>query len=255
MRQEEQYKFVTREMYLEHQFIKQEDQRTRAYICSPLSAKTDEEFVENMHRARVYMHYAAEEMGLAARAPHAYLPMLLCDRIPNERALALQFGLRLLEESDILLVCGNRISLGMQGEILHAISIKARILTFSYPIYKKVCEYVRKENGDAELIEVNENHSFMAGKEVPVPKNTISESEYTGLLDARDRLCRFCQSESANEQSSFTQQVCTANSANIGGLASSRWSQHDHECEKCQVTRLADDAHSEAEQAGILSDS
>ncbi len=51
-----------------------------------------------MH-GKEYMHYAAKEMGLAARAPHAYLPMLLCDRIPNERALALQFGLRLLEEA------------------------------------------------------------------------------------------------------------------------------------------------------------
>lgn len=218
----EQNKMLEMEQFLAYQFMDQNDQRKRAYICSPLSAKADEEFVENMHRARAYMHYAAKEMGLAARAPHAYLPMLLCDRIPNERALALQFGLRLLEESDILLVCGDRISLGMQGEILHAIFIKARILTFSYPIYKKVCEYVRKENGDAELIEVDENHSFMAGKEVPVPENTISESEYTGLLDARDRLCHFCQSE---------------------------------ECGKCQVTRLADDAHSEAEKAGILSDS
>lgn len=255
MRQEDQYKFITRELFLEHQFIKQKDQQAKAYICSPLSAKSEEEFLENMHRARAYMHYASKEMGLAARAPHAYLPMLLCDCIPNERALALQFGLRILEESDLLLVCGDRISLGMQGEIFHAISIKTRILTFSYPIYKKVCEYVRKENGDAELIEVDENHSFMAGKEIPTTENMISESEYTGLLDARDRLCRFCQSESANEQSSFTQQVCAANSANIGGLASSRWSQYDRECEKCQVTRLTDDAHSEAEKAGILSDS
>ncbi len=163
MKQEEQYKFITRERYLEHQFIKQAGQRAKAYICSPLSAKTDEEFVENMHRARAYMHYAAKEMGMAARAPHAYLPMLLCDRIPNERALALQFGLRLLEESDILLVCGDRTSLGMQGEILHAISIKTRILTFSHPMYLKVCQYVRKENGDTELVEFDESHPFMAG--------------------------------------------------------------------------------------------
>ena len=67
------------EQFLAYQFMDQDDQRKRAYICSPLSAKTDEEFVENMHRAREYMHYAAKEMGLAARAPHAYLPMLLCE--------------------------------------------------------------------------------------------------------------------------------------------------------------------------------
>lgn len=218
----EQNKIMEMEQFLAYQFLDQNDQRKRAYICSPLSAKTDEEFVENMHRAREYMHYAAKEMGLAARAPHAYLPMLLCDRIPNERALALRFDLELLEESDILLVCGDRISQGMQGEILHAISIRTKILTFSYPMYSKVCEYVRKENGDTELVETDENHSFMAGKEeLQAIEKSISESEYIGLLDARDRLCHFCQSE---------------------------------ECEKCQVTRLADDAHFEAEKAGIRSD-
>lgn len=160
----EQNKRMETEQFLEQQFLSQQDQQVRAYICSPLSAKTDEEFVENMHRAREYMYYAAKEMGLAARAPHAYLPMLLCDRIPNERALALQFGLRLLEESEILLVCGDRISLGMQGEILHAISIKARILTFSHQMYLKVCEYVRKQNGSPELVEFDESRPFMAAR-------------------------------------------------------------------------------------------
>lgn len=219
----EQNKILEIEQFLEHQFINKEEQRAKAYICSPLSAGSDGEFIKNMHRAREYMYYAAKEMGLAARAPHAYLPMLLCDRIPNERALALQFGLRLLEESDILLVCGNRISLGMQGEILHAISIKSRILTFSHLMYLKVCEYVKKENGDPELVGVDESHPFMAGKqEISMRENVISEKEYTGLLDARDRLCRFCQSEA---------------------------------CGNCQVTRLADDAHSEARKAGIVSDS
>lgn len=219
----EQNKGMETERFLERQFLNQQDQLVRAYICSPLSAGSDKEFLENMHRARAYMHYAAKEMGMAARAPHAYLPMLLCDRIPNERALALQFGLRLLEESDILLVCGNRISLGMQGEILHAISIKSRIYTFSHRMYLKVCEYVRKENGSPELVVLDESHPFMAGKEkISTPENVISEDEYTSLLDARDRLCRFCQSE---------------------------------ECRKCQVTSLTDDARFEAEKAGILSGS
>lgn len=215
----EQNKMMEIEQFLAYQFMDQDDQRKRAYICSPLSAKTDEEFVGNMHRAREYMHYAAKEMGLAARAPHAYLPMLLCDRIPNERALALQFGLRLLEESDILLVCGDRISLGMQGEILHAISIKTKILTFSHPMYLKVCEYVRKENGDTEIVGIDENHPFMTGKE---KIRSISEKEYIILQDAGNRLCHFCQGK---------------------------------ECEHCQVEKLVDDARSEAEKAGILSDS
>lgn len=63
-------------------------------------------------------------MGMNASAPHAYLPMILCDNIPSDRALALQFGLELLKGSDILLICGNRISSGMRGEIAHAICLK-----------------------------------------------------------------------------------------------------------------------------------
>lgn len=47
---------------------------------------------------------------MCARAPHAFLPMLLCDGVPSERAIALKFGIELLERSDVLLVCGNRIS-------------------------------------------------------------------------------------------------------------------------------------------------
>lgn len=58
-----------------------------------------------------------ERMCMNASAPHAYIPMILCDNIPSDRALALQFGLELLKGSDILLICGNRISSGMRGKL------------------------------------------------------------------------------------------------------------------------------------------
>lgn len=160
----EQNKLQEMEKVLTCQFLNKDDKRLRAYICSPLNAATDEEFVENMHKARAYMYYAVEHMDMAARAPHAYLPMLLCDRIPNERALALQFDLRLLEESDVLLVCGDRISQGMQGEILRAVFIKARIVAYSEKMYQQILELVKQEGGDQELVCCDESHPFMAGK-------------------------------------------------------------------------------------------
>lgn len=64
-----------------------------------------------------------------ASAPHAYLPMILCDNIPSDRALALQFGPELLKDSDILLICGNRIS-RMRGEVAHAIRLKMPMIAF-----------------------------------------------------------------------------------------------------------------------------
>ena len=89
------------EQRLEMQSLKNGRCRKRAYICSPLSAEKDVDFLRNMHSARAYMYYAFEKMEMYARAPHAYLPMLLCDRIPSERDLALNFGLSLLENSEI----------------------------------------------------------------------------------------------------------------------------------------------------------
>lgn len=49
----------------------------------------------------------------------------------------------------------------------------------------------------------------------------MQSETYTELLDARDKLCAYCDSD---------------------------------ECEKCQVTKLIDDACMEAEEAGIIED-
>ena len=84
---------------LDRQFLKNDRYRKRAYICSPLSGSTAEEELSNIWRARAYMLYARTMLGYLARAPHAYLPMLLCDHVAAERALALQFGFQLLEQS------------------------------------------------------------------------------------------------------------------------------------------------------------
>lgn len=94
--------------------------RKRAYICSPFRADTREQREKNLRTARAYMFYANKKMNMNAAAPHAYLPLLLCDEIPAERAIALRFGLELLEQSDVMLVCGNKLSNGMRGEIAKA---------------------------------------------------------------------------------------------------------------------------------------
>ena len=212
------------ESKLAKQFLNREDTRLRAYICSPLSADTDEGVLNNMYQARQYMFYASENLDMAARAPHAYLPMLLCDRIPVERAMALRFDMELLEESDIVLVCGEKISGGMKEEIIHAVHIKARIMTFSHTMYMKVLGIVRSEHGDSSLLECCMSHEFMTGKtkfpEKPVKEITMNE--YSDFMDAKDRMCRLCQ---------------------------------NMDCLQCPVTWLAEEAERRAEKSGILKDS
>ena len=108
------------------------------------------------------MYYAMEKMGYAARAPHAYLPMLLCDRVPSERAIALQFGLHLLEESDLILVCGNHISNGMREEILHAITLNMPIYTFEESLYLMVQKLATQHNGNKSLVHLNRDHYVLS---------------------------------------------------------------------------------------------
>ena len=83
------------------------------YVCSPLSAPTRAEIMVNAQRARTYMTMCEREFGCRAVAPHAYLPYLLDDSNPEERALALSFGASLLALCDRLVIYGDRISSGM----------------------------------------------------------------------------------------------------------------------------------------------
>ena len=71
----------------------------------------------NAAKANSYMAMAEQEFDCKAVAPHAYLPYLLDDRVPAERALALEFGQKLLAMCSQMVVYGSRISEGMKGEI------------------------------------------------------------------------------------------------------------------------------------------
>lgn len=87
------------------------------YICSPLSAPTKEGIRKNMEKAAHYAGLMSGVTGCRAIAPHSFLPEYLDDNIPEEREVALAFGLDLLRLSKAIIVCGSRISSGMRGEI------------------------------------------------------------------------------------------------------------------------------------------
>ena len=71
----------------------------------------------NAAKACTYMTWAEKEFDEKAVAPHAYLPYLLDDRIPEQRALALEFGQKLMAMCSRVVVYGKRVSEGMRGEI------------------------------------------------------------------------------------------------------------------------------------------
>lgn len=158
------------EQKLESQFLKNNPLKKKAYICSPYADPDSSVQLENMRRARLYMLYANEHMGYAARAPHAYLPMLLCDAVAAERALALRFGLELLEQSDVLLVCGTVMSKGMKEEIVHAAKLGIPIQVFDDQLYVKTRKLVTQTGAPKRLVHRCWEHNVLGlGSDLTVP--------------------------------------------------------------------------------------
>jgi len=100
----------------------------RIYICSPLNADTEEVIRENVAKARLYMEVIGKIFGCKAVAPHAYLTEMLDDRIPAERQMAIEFGLKYLTTCDALAQIGNTVTSGMQAEIELAKQIKIPVI-------------------------------------------------------------------------------------------------------------------------------
>ena len=101
------------------------------YICSPLSAPTKAMIKRNMYKAGIYARSVTSHWGCRAIAPHSFLPEYLNDTIPQEREIALEFGLSVLKICKALVICGDVISEGMKGEIK-----KAREL--GIPVYQMI---------------------------------------------------------------------------------------------------------------------
>lgn len=135
--------------------------RKRAYICSPCSDSSKKALYRNMRAARFYLHYISK-LGFAAQAPHAYLPVLFSDGIPAERALALRVGLSVLEANDLMFVCGNRVSSGMQGEIEHAAKLGIPIEVFHPALYVDVRKIVTRIGADKCLVTQEPHHPMLA---------------------------------------------------------------------------------------------
>ena len=149
---------------LEYQLLLDQKDRysKRAYICSPCTDSSKKAVQRNIRAARFYMYITKKELCFTARAPHAYLPILLSDAIPAERALALRIGLNVLESNDMILVCGNRITGGMRGEIEHAAKLGVPILVFHADLYIEVRKIVTRAGAAKQLVSLEQNCPHLA---------------------------------------------------------------------------------------------
>jgi len=127
----------------------------KAYICSPCCNDSEIIKYQNIIAAKYYMYYASKHMNVHANAPHAYLPVLLNDKHPAERSLALEFGLRLLELCDMLLVCGTNISNGMYAEIIRALNMEKPVFCYHPLMEDKINAIISREKLARKLFAYN----------------------------------------------------------------------------------------------------
>ena len=92
-----------------------ENYRPLVYICSPLAG----DIAGNMQKARGFSRFALER-GAIPIAPHLLFPQFMDEHAEDERALALQMGLVLLDKCRELWYFGSIISPGMKAEIRKA---------------------------------------------------------------------------------------------------------------------------------------
>lgn len=93
---------------------------------------------------------------------NAYLPILLSDKLPAERALALRFGLELLEQSDMVFVCGKLLSTGMKGEIARAVELSIPIIVYDAELYLKVRKLVTRYGGDKAQVKLHNEPCYLS---------------------------------------------------------------------------------------------
>ncbi|WP_390554521.1 hypothetical protein [Blautia parvula] len=70
-----------------------------------------------MELAKYYLMQMKRLYHCRTFASHAHLPLMLDDRIPEERETAMQIGLLMLDLCGALIICGSQISGGMKSEI------------------------------------------------------------------------------------------------------------------------------------------
>ena len=85
--------------------------RKLIYIASPLSGDVE----RNLDFARQACRYAISQ-DVTPFAPHLLYTQMLDDSDPAERQLGIDMGNQMLEMCEELWLCGDRISVGMEGE-------------------------------------------------------------------------------------------------------------------------------------------
>lgn len=105
--------------------------KKKYYVCSPYRNEDKMKMAANQLRAQGLCEEIEELVpNCKCYAPHAFLPHLLDDTVEKEREIALEFGLKILDLCDVLVVCGDIVSSGMAKEIAYARKHGKKVLKY-----------------------------------------------------------------------------------------------------------------------------
>lgn len=140
--------------------------KCRIYVASPCNPGEGESLLGNINSARLYCSIISKNTDFKPFAPHAYLPFLLDDSIPEERQLALGFGCDLLKMCHALAVCGKRISPGMKGEIVLAAKLGLPIYVANSNCLPDVMSLCQEYNTHISLFDCEDKRLAKASSEI-----------------------------------------------------------------------------------------
>ena len=120
--------------------------KKKVYICAPLGGDIE----GNVKKAVRYARFALKS-GVAPVVPHFYA-LCLNDNIPKERELGRQAGMSLLWFCDEMWVFGDRITEGMQAEILFCKNMKIKTRKIKESEVKKA---IGDEEDEKAILEIS----------------------------------------------------------------------------------------------------
>ena len=124
--------------------------KEQVYVCAPLNVKTREKTLKSLYEGSEYVEYVKKEMQYFAIAIHTYLPAFINDKMLANRDEMKKLRTQIIEQCDIVMVCGEKVSREMKQDILYAIERRKKIVVFTREVFQIVMK----------LMEISEVHEF-----------------------------------------------------------------------------------------------
>lgn len=136
--------------------------KEQVYVCAPFSVKTREKTLKTLYVGCEYVDYVKKKMQYFAIAIHTYLPAFINDKIIFNRDEMKKLRTQIIEQCDIVMVCGEKLSREMKQDILYAIERRKKIVVFTRELFQIVMKLMEVSGVHEFDLRYDENHPTLA---------------------------------------------------------------------------------------------